>query len=52
MEFQVRDPALLQSLKPGQKIAFEFVEDKPGEYAIVRVQPAAAKAGAGVHKGH
>ena len=42
MDFQVKDAALLRTLKPGQRIAFEFVEAKPGEYNIVRVQPAAA----------
>ena len=66
MDFKVKDPALLRTLKPGQSIGFEFVAEAAGEYAIVRVQPAAAAvqpiagarpaaesgSGAGAHKGH
>lgn len=52
MGFRVKDPALLQSLKPGQKIAFEIVEEKPGEYVIVGVQPAGTGPAAGGHAGH
>ena len=53
MDFHVKNPALLRTLKPGQRIVFEFVEEKPGEYNIVRVQPAlAAKSSTGEHKGH
>ncbi len=44
MDFQVKDPAVLRTLKPGQSIGFEFVQESNGDYAIVRVQPAAAKA--------
>ena len=47
MEFRVKDPALLRTLKPGQKIGFEFVDAGGGEYLIVRVQPAAG--GHGTH---
>jgi len=47
MDFRVKDPAVLRTLKPGQKIAFEFVEAGSGEYLIVRVQPAAG--GHGTH---
>ena len=50
MDFRVKDPALLRSLKPGQKIAFDMVEEAPGEYVIVGVQ--AAGSAASVHKGH
>lgn len=46
MEFRVKDPVLIGTLKPGQKIAFEFVEAGGGEYLIVRVQPAAGGHGA------
>jgi Cu(I)/Ag(I) efflux system membrane fusion protein len=42
MDFRVTDPALLRSLKPGQKIDFEIVEEYPGEYLIVRIQPLTA----------
>jgi len=44
MDFKVKDPALLRTLKPGQSIAFDFVEAAAGEWTIVRVQPAPAKA--------
>jgi Cu(I)/Ag(I) efflux system membrane fusion protein len=40
MDFQVKDPALLRTLKPGQGISFEFVAAAAGEYTLVRVQPA------------
>jgi Cu(I)/Ag(I) efflux system membrane fusion protein len=46
MDFRVRDPALSRSLKPGQKIDFEFVDAGGGEYLVVRVQPAAGGHGA------
>jgi Cu(I)/Ag(I) efflux system membrane fusion protein len=64
MDFKVKDPALLRSLKPGQRIAFEFVQAAAGEWSIVRIQPAAPQAAAaskpaaetgsagGGHKGH
>jgi membrane fusion protein, copper/silver efflux system len=40
MDFKVKDAVLLRTLKPGQKIEFEMVAGAPGEYVIVRVQPA------------
>ncbi len=47
MDFRVKDPALSRSLKPGQKIDFEFVDaGGGGEYLVVRVQPAAGGHGA------
>ncbi len=52
MDFRVKDPALLRALKPGQKIAFEIVEESAGEYVIVRIQPAGASPAASDHKGH
>lgn len=56
MDFRVKDTALLQSLKPGQKIAFELVEEAGGEYVIARIQPAGASPAASGpisgHKGH
>jgi len=64
MDFKVKDAALLRTLKPGQKIAFETVAGAPGEYVIVRAQPVAAKPvaeskpatgpkpAADAHKGH
>jgi Cu(I)/Ag(I) efflux system membrane fusion protein len=41
MDFRVKDPALIRSLKPGQKIDFEFVDAGGGDYLILRAQPAA-----------
>ncbi len=52
MGFKVKDPALLRELKPGQKIAFDIIEEQAGEFVIVRVQPAAASPAATDHKGH
>jgi len=43
MDFRVKDPALLRTLKPGQTIAFDMIEESAGEYIIVRVRPAGAK---------
>jgi Cu(I)/Ag(I) efflux system membrane fusion protein len=40
MEFKVANGALLKSLKPGAKVAFEFVERGPGEWVITGVKPA------------
>jgi Cu(I)/Ag(I) efflux system membrane fusion protein len=39
MDFRARDPELLHSLKPGQKVDFEIIEELAGEYIIVRIQP-------------
>ena len=44
MDFKVKDPVLLRTLKPGQNIGFEFVAEAGGEYVIVRAQPAAPTA--------
>ena len=52
MDFRVKDPALLRALKPGQKIAFEFIEESAGEYVIVRIQPAGASPATSDHKRH
>ena len=43
MDFKVRDAALLRTLKPGQKIAFDLAGETGGEYVIVRIQPGGAK---------
>ncbi len=37
MDFRVQDPAWLRTLKPGQKIGFEIIEESAGEYVIVRL---------------
>jgi Cu(I)/Ag(I) efflux system membrane fusion protein len=41
MDFLIRDLSLLRTLKPGQKVSFEIVEESPGEYVIVHVHPIA-----------
>ena len=51
MDFLVKDPALLRTLKPGQKITFDMIEASAGEYVIVRAQPVGAKPAAD-HQGH
>ena len=38
MDFRVRDKASLATLKPGQKIEFELVEEKKGSYVINRIK--------------
>jgi Cu(I)/Ag(I) efflux system periplasmic protein CusF len=38
MVFQVKDPAMLEQVKPGDKIRFE-VEKVSGGYAITRIEP-------------
>ena len=45
MEFKAANAALLQGLKPGAKVAFEFVERQPGEWVITSVKPVAVNAG-------
>ena len=59
MEFKAAHAGLLNGLKPGQAVAFEFVERKPGEYVVtsITVTPSAKPAGqapaaAGSHSGH
>ena len=47
MEFKAANEALLQDLKPGTRVEFEFVERKPGEWVITGIKRAAA---APVHK--
>jgi Cu(I)/Ag(I) efflux system membrane fusion protein len=51
MDFRVKDPAVLRTLKPGQKIAFDIIEESAGQYVIVRVQPAGASPTDSNHKG-
>lgn len=42
MEFKLANASLLPALKPGAKVAFEFVERQPGEWVITAVKPLAA----------
>lgn len=46
MEFKTKESALLQGLRPGQAVEFEFSE-QAGEYVIERLTPAAGHAGHG-----
>ncbi|MFA7293690.1 MAG: efflux RND transporter periplasmic adaptor subunit [Rhodocyclaceae bacterium] len=43
MEFKVANAALLQGLKPGAAISFEFVERQPGEWVVTSIKPAASQ---------
>ncbi|HEX4945007.1 MAG TPA: efflux RND transporter periplasmic adaptor subunit [Usitatibacteraceae bacterium] len=57
MDFALANAALVEGVKPGSAIAFEFVERKPGEWVITAVKAGAAKAKGTVvpadpHKGH
>ncbi len=67
MEFKAANSGLLDGLKPGQAVAFEFVERQPGEYVVTSITaapraltPAAAAipavpasgAGKSSHSGH
>lgn len=57
MEFKVANEALLKDLKPGAKVAFEFVERKPGEWVVTSITPAAGQPpatppAANPHAGH
>ncbi|WP_374246070.1 efflux RND transporter periplasmic adaptor subunit [Zoogloea sp.] len=50
MEFKLASPSLRAGLKPGAKIAFDFVEQAPGEWTVTAIRPAAATPPA--HTGH
>lgn len=52
MEFKFANPALVAKVKPAARIAFEFVERKPGEYVITRIEPAKGTAPKAEHRGH
>ncbi|MBS4018200.1 efflux RND transporter periplasmic adaptor subunit [Azonexus hydrophilus] len=59
MEFKAANASLLQGIKPGAKVAVEFVERQPGEWVITAVKPLPANQGAGTpaaganpHAGH
>ena len=38
MAFVPANPALIDKLKPGMPIHFEFVERKPGEWVITKIE--------------
>ncbi len=50
MEFKFVNPSLQAGLKPGAKVAFDFVERAPGEWVITAIRPATATPAA--HAGH
>ncbi|MDL2358347.1 MAG: copper-binding protein, partial [Pseudomonadota bacterium] len=59
MEFKVANGTLLNALKPGMAVAFEFVERTPGEWVITGINPGArtgtavsARAVSDPHAGH
>jgi Cu(I)/Ag(I) efflux system membrane fusion protein len=41
MEFVPANEAIARTVKPGTAIRFEFVERKPGEWVVTKVEPAA-----------
>jgi Cu(I)/Ag(I) efflux system membrane fusion protein len=43
MEFKAANVSLLQALKPGAKVSFEFIERQPGEWVITSVKPMGAR---------
>ena len=44
MEFKLANASLGHALKPGAKVAFEFVQRQPGEWVITAAKPAASAA--------
>jgi len=51
MDFVLANPSLVAKLQPGSPIAFEFVERKPGEWVIVKLEARGA-ARPNAHGGH
>jgi len=48
MDFSVKDKALLTSVKPGQSVEVDIVQQGPGQFVITRIAPVAAPG----HTGH
>ncbi|HXF45338.1 MAG TPA: copper-binding protein [Burkholderiaceae bacterium] len=40
MVFEVRDPKLLDAVKPGDKVRFRVVKEPNGAYVVTDIQPA------------
>jgi len=38
MAFVPANPSLIEKIKPGSPIHFEFVERKPGEWVITKIE--------------
>jgi Cu(I)/Ag(I) efflux system membrane fusion protein len=51
MDFVLANPSLVATMKPGSPIAFEFVERKPGEWVIYKLEAKGA-AQSTAHAGH
>ncbi len=51
MDFMLANPSLVATMKPGSPIAFEFVERKPGEWVIYKLEAKGA-ARPSAHAGH
>ncbi len=51
MDFVLANPSLLGKLQPGSPIAFEFVERKPGEWVIFKLEAKGAVRSS-AHSGH
>lgn len=51
MDFMLANSALIGTLKPGATVAFTFVERKPGEWVIVKLEGTGASRPA-AHSGH
>jgi Cu/Ag efflux protein CusF len=47
MAFKARDKAMVQGLKPGERVEFELAEEAAGEFVVERIAPAAAAGHAG-----
>lgn len=58
MDFVLANPSLVEAFKPGSAVAIEFVERKPGEWVITKMdaagqaKPAPAAPAAAARKGH
>ncbi|OGT02189.1 MAG: hypothetical protein A2Z65_11755 [Gallionellales bacterium RIFCSPLOWO2_02_58_13] len=39
MGFTVKDKSILKDIKPGQKVAFELVQEGPGQFYVSRITP-------------
>jgi RND family efflux transporter MFP subunit len=52
MEFSLANSSLAAQARPGANISFEFVERKPGEYVVTRIEPGASRKSAAGHSSH
>jgi len=39
MDFKVKNKAILKGINPGQKVAFEVVQEGPGQFYVSRITP-------------